>query len=166
MKKILILIFLSISCSIAQACNTSTADELRKFWDGFREASLHQTPSEISKFYNFPLKILGPYDDDKPIVISRKLFLEQYEVVFRKNIDDDSEKAELLTALEKTVGHDVVRDISQSFNTDGCLKPLNIARIGSYNFTWKVGKGWAIDSVYYVDDFRELTDLFKSLHKK
>ncbi|MFL6659632.1 MAG: hypothetical protein ACJ8GW_16250 [Massilia sp.] len=151
-------LFLCLMCAIsasASACNTSSAEELRNFWQQFRAASLREAPARISKFYAFPLQVLGPYGDEKPIPVSRKAFLKKYALIFRTNIDNEG-KAELLDSLEKFNDASSERELAQALRNKPCLEAPFTARIASYHMTWSKGSGWAIDKVYYVDNFRAL----------
>ncbi len=157
-------LFLCLMCAIsasASACNTSSAEELRNFWQQFRAASLKEAPARISKFYAFPLQVLGPYGDEKPISVSRKVFLDKYALIFRTNIDND-EKAELLDSLETLKDADVTKDLGQTFKNSVCLEAPFSARISSYRLAWKPGSGWRITGVYYVDNFNALVRELKA----
>jgi hypothetical protein len=165
MKKWLMLGALCAMSAAATACDTTSPEELRNFWQQFRAASLHEAPAQISKFYAFPLQVLGPYGDEKPIRVSRKAFLEKYALIFRNNIDND-EKAELLDSLEKFSDAALARDLDQAFRNKPCLEAPFTARIASYHMAWTKSSGWAIDQLYYVDNFRALAHEMKQPQAK
>lgn len=128
---------------------------LTKTWLSFRDSSLKKNPEQISQFYKFPLKLLSPFDEDKPIVISKKFFLEEYETIFR---DVDEEDTDLFKALKKTRGNEYIP--RNEFDANGCAYAVHgEVRIEDYNFVWKKRNGWLIESVFYGKEYFTLKDL-------
>lgn len=152
---IVLLSFFSVSTTAQANCQYGDIKSLTEKWKSFRQASLHESPREIAKYYKFPLKLLSPYDDEKPILISKKAFLKDYGSIFQEIVQ--GHEIDLFKDLKKTTGNEYISE--RGFDQTGCRHPpLNAIRIEDYNFIWATKNGWLIESVYYGSDY----DLLKS----
>jgi hypothetical protein len=155
MKSFLIALIFVFSGHVfaAPICQFGDATSLIETWKLFQSESLNGMPDNISKFYKFPLKLLSPFDGDKPIVISKKVFLKNYQFVFRE--DSSGEERELFKALKRMIGNDLIR--KNDFDKQGCSHPAPGAiRVGEYNFIWSKKNRWAIESIFYGDSYFDL----------
>jgi hypothetical protein len=138
-------------------CQYGDMKSLRETWRSFRQASLYgsESPKEIAKYYKFPIKLLSPFDGEKPILISKKLFLIDYRSIFRELVPGD--EIDLFKGLKKTTGDEYIPE--REFDQTGCRRPpLGPIRIEDYYFYWGAKNGWLIQSAYYSGQF----DLLKS----
>lgn len=146
---ILLLFFSSAAFSEAN-CLYGSAKNLAETWKLFRQASLSSTPKRISSFYRFPLSLLGPYDRDKPIVISRKVFLQDYQSIFRQIVDETD--TYLFGELKKSKENEFIP--MNGFDVYGCnLSAMSPTRILDYVFIWDNKYGWLVKAVYVGVDY-------------
>lgn len=150
------LLWASISIAFAQSdCPNGDIKSLRETWKSFRQASLRESPKEISKYYKLPVALLSPFDGEKPIRISKTFFLRNYNSIFRQIVPN--EDVELFRKLQKTTGNEYIPE--RDFDQAGCRRTNSITvGIEDYNFVWSARDGWLIESAYYGDDY----DLLKS----
>jgi hypothetical protein len=151
-------IFFSIS---ARACDPGTAKALAEFWTGFRQTSLGSDVKAVSQYYSFPLKISGPFDNDKPIHLSNKMFIEEYDTFFRKGFYGDA-KTTLLKNLESKPGDYWQKEIAHAISPN---PKLCEARIDDYELAWTRAAGWKISLVYFNDEFSPLKKYLKQRSK-
>ncbi|MDE2430934.1 MAG: hypothetical protein KGM99_19610, partial [Burkholderiales bacterium] len=104
------------------------------------------------KYFKFPIKLYSPTDtrgiDEKPLVISKKIFLKDYVKFFRK--DDGGNEIKLYTALKRNKGKESLEANNLAFNKEGC-SDLQFVRVDDYSFTWSKVNGWQITSIIYED---------------
>ncbi|TWI69365.1 hypothetical protein IP91_00433 [Pseudoduganella lurida] len=136
----------AIAHAAAAPCTPPPPDALATSWQAFRAAALAGDPVKVAAHYRFPLKLLPAYDDGKPLVIARPVFLHNYAVLFRQG-PADSEIA-LYTALKKSKGAEKIP--AYVFDTARCQA---LARIADYEFSYRRDSGWKIGAVFYAGDY-------------
>jgi hypothetical protein len=152
MRPILFILFLFFSSAVFSEtnCQYGNVTNLAETWKLFRQVSLDGTPQKISSFYKFPLFLLGPYDGDKPIVISKKVFLQDYQFIFRQIVDETD--TNLFSELKKTKENEYIP--MNGFDRNGCnLSAKNQTRISDYVFIWNKRNGWLVKAVYVGVDY-------------
>lgn len=151
-------IFFSIS---AKACDPDAAKALGEFWKAFRQVSLRSDVKAISQYYAFPLTISGPYDSDKPIHLSKKKFIEEYDSFFRKGFYGEAKTA-LLKDLESKPDKYWQGEVARAIwpNPQLCG-----ARVDDYELTWTRAAGWKISLVYFNDQYSPLQEYLKQRSK-
>ncbi|MDO8653130.1 MAG: hypothetical protein Q7R66_13175 [Undibacterium sp.] len=141
-------------------CQHGDRFSLAETWKSFRHSSLHEVPENISKFYLFPIKLYSPTDahgrDEKPIILTKRVFLKNYESIFKKNIFN--EEVGLFKELKKSTSDDY--NTPAGFDLIGCSYQ-GVANIEDYQFFWSKKNGWLIESVSYIG-YGDLVDRFKS----
>lgn len=151
-----ILISLSSPTQAKVDCSFGESRTLVARWSEFKNASLHDEPVKIANFYQFPLKLLPAYDDEKPIIVSKKFFIKYYPFIFKKNYWGN--EVDLFTKLKAESANK--KELSANyFTANGCIKS-NSNRIDNYNFILTKYKSWQIESVYYTNN-QELLSLIK-----
>jgi len=160
LKSILAILCILFSIS-AKACDPGATKELSEFWTAFRQASLGSDVKAISQYYYFPLTISGPYDSDKPIHLTRKKFIEEYDTFFRKGFYGESKTA-LLKDLESKPANYWKDEIAHAIspNPNRCS-----ARVDDYELAWTRAAGWKISLVYFNDQFSPLEEYMKRRSK-
>ena len=138
------------------ACDAGSYAQLVKFWGEFRDASLNEGSVNMVKFYSFPLTFLGPYKEDKPVSISREIFLAKYDKLFRGNILDGSESV-LSQDLKKIDEEMLKKEVANYTDKSGCFRRNLQVRIGDYIALWGGNSQWKISRIFYVEDFEELS---------
>ena len=133
---------------IATTCTAPDPLQLRAAWQGFRSATLAGHPDLAAKYYKFPVQLLGPMDNEKPLVVSRRAFIKNYRELFQQG--PAGNEIGLLTALKKTKGNENLP--SMFFNMQACRYATS-TRVLEYNFVYDRKAGWQIDSVYYGEDY-------------
>ena len=132
----------------AQACVAPDPLLLRTTWQAFRQATLAGQPQAVAGFIRFPLRLMGPMDDDKPLVISRPVFIKNYRELFQVGPAGDA--VGLLTEMKKLNGAENVP--APVFDTALCRYPAAM-RVRDYNFSYDKKDGWKIVSVFYGADY-------------
>lgn len=158
MPKLLVLISCLLSASCANACSQLAQESLPVFWDEFRQVSLRGHVEDITRYYKFPLRLKGPFDDDKEVVLTKRKFLENYEVIFRQGMNEEALLFKTLKEKPAVYWHEEIRRVV--FPGGRC-----IARIDDYELTWAEGAGWKIVDLYYLEEFSRLGDYVKRSHK-
>lgn len=155
-----ILFFIAALPLYCDACENGEYRDLVKFWHSFRETSLRGTPDQISKFYFFPLHMGGVQEGDKPIPVSKKTFLEHYDVLFR--IGMSGEERYVYRLLKDSTDEDLTRPgLLQRFDRNGCSVVVKSATsISAYNLIWTKKDGWKINSVEYAEDYDDLISTY------
>ncbi|NUU03454.1 hypothetical protein [Herbaspirillum robiniae] len=126
------------------ACTRPDPALLRGVWQDFRAATLEGRPEQAARFYRFPLKLLSPYDGDKPRLLPRAVFIAHYEELFRQQMDSDAQ--DLLSQMKKGGGREYIGE--PPFNEQKCAYVVP-TRIGDYNFSYDPKSGWRIESLYH-----------------
>lgn len=155
MKAIFIGLMLMFIINVSKAnetCKTADAESLSITWSKFQDASLNGKPSEIATFYEFPIRLYGPYSDSKPLLISKKNFLNKYNEIFRRV--GDLKEAILFSDLKKDP-KSVWKTNTAIFDSNGCYRLLGkpIMKLNSYTFVWTNLARWTIVSVDVDEDF-------------
>lgn len=147
---LLLLAFSSVAISEPN-CQNGDITSLTETWKAFRRASLHATPEKIVNFYKFPLKLYSPTDphgiDEKPIIISRNVFLKNYQSIFQQT--DLGEETAFYKDLKASTGDESVR--RNEFDNRGCNFPTpGPINVEYYDFVWSEQSGWQIESISYI----------------
>lgn len=132
----------------AEACVMPDAKELQTTWAAFRGATLAGHPEAVAKFYQFPIKLMGPMDEDKPLVISRAVFVKNYRELFQ--VGPAGDEIGLLADMKKAAGAEHFPKMY--FDAQQC-RYLTSARVRDYNFIYARKEGWRITSVFYGTDY-------------
>lgn len=132
----------------ANSCTRPDPAALRSAWQGFRSAMLQGQAEQTGKFLRFPLKLLSPMRGDKPLVVTRPVFLSNYAQLFQVGAGDY--EVALLTEMKKSSGNEYVP--TPAFDESRCAWAGPV-RIGDYNFSYDKKTGWLIESIYYGQDY-------------
>lgn len=158
MKKFFFTICIFALSLTASACGLEASSSLPRFWTDFRLASLRGNVQELSQYYVFPLVIKGPFDSDKPVRLSKKIFLREYAAVFRAGLEGSGKATFLKELEERPVGYwqDELKKAIMP-NPLVCT-----ARIDDYVLSWEGNRGWKVKEIYYNEDY----DIFKNYLKE
>ena len=132
----------------AAACPRPDPAALRNAWQGFRAAMLKGQAEQTGRFMRFPLKLLSPMRGDKPLVVSKAVFLSNYAELFQVGAGDY--EVALLTEMKKTSGDEYIP--APRFEEARCAWESPV-RINDYNFSYDRKTGWLIESIYYGQDY-------------
>lgn len=132
----------------AGGCTRPDPVALRSAWQGFRSAMLQGQAEQTVKYLRFPLKLLPPMRGDKPLVVTRAVFLSNYAELFQVGAGDY--EVALLTDMKKSSGNEFVP--APVFDESRCTWAGPV-RVGDYNFSYDGKAGWLIESIYYGQDY-------------
>lgn len=132
----------------AGGCTRPDPAALRTAWQGFRSAMLQGQPEQTGKFLRFPLKLLSPMRGDKPLVVTRAVFLSNYAELFQVGAGDY--EVALLTDMKKSSGNEY---LPVPVFDEGRCAWAGPVRVGDYNFSYDKKAGWLIESIYYGQDY-------------
>lgn len=157
MRKIIFAIFIFALSLTASACGVDAIGSLPKFWTDFRSVSLRGNAQEVSQYYAFPLVIKGPFDSDKPVRLSKNIFLKEYAAIFRAGLEDEG-KATFLKDLEGKPADYWQDQLKKAVmpNPRVCT-----ARMDAYVLSWESNTGWKVKEIYYNEDYDILKNYLK-----
>lgn len=157
MRKFFFAIFVFAFSLTASACGVEATAFLPKFWTDFRSASLRGNAQALSQYYAFPLVIKGPFDSDKPVRLSKKIFLKEYAAIFRAGLENEG-KATFLKDLEGKPVDYWQEELKKAIMPNPIVCT---ARINDYVLSWESNRGWKVKEIYYNEDYDILKNYLK-----
>jgi hypothetical protein len=160
--KLVILFLLYCASTVVMACpSNGDVNSYLEFRAKFIEASLQGKAEGVVDFYRFPLFGGGMYESDKNLKISRKTFMQLYEVLFVKTLLNGAPTIFKDLSSSKKIGLSVLANIAQP---DGCIKEQNLKN-GIYDAHYKfelVGGNWKVTYVGFGDGYEDAIDELKA----
>ena len=163
MKRWFLLLVSCLVCIASHAtnCEDDMTIKFEQTWKEYYASALVTDAKTMEKYFNFPLKLQGVYDDDKPTPITKIFFLKNYSLIFIKN--KITKNTAFFTNFEKLKSEalndsDVAR-IKRFCSGDHPTPPS--IRFGDIVFKWSPKSGWKISEIFYNPD--DKNDLFDSV---
>lgn len=149
LRAIFLLFFLSLSFSARSECSAEKLTQFHQVWKLFYSAALTEKAEEISYFFKFPLKLLSPFDNEKPIVINKSIFIKNYSYIFLQTVPgQDNEVYENFKQFKNMSGTQF-RNAVDTSSCDANPQSGTLISVGDYHFIWNASNGWLIYAIDY-----------------
>lgn len=163
MKKSIILFLGFVFCLFAHAsdCQNNMSTQFDKTWSDYYASAFSQNANLMEPYFNFPLKLNGIYDDEKPTTISKSFFIKNYSLIFIKN--KITEHTEFYKEFKKWKNEKLSPNyflIMESFCSGDYTGSVDV-RKGDVVFRWFPKKGWKITEIFYLPE--DKVNLFYSV---
>ncbi len=148
MKTLLLSVLIASSSSAIAACIVPDEASLRTKWQSFRSDAVLGKPERMTPYFKFPLKLMSPFHDGKPAMVSQAAFSKHYQTLFVSDVD--GAELEIRRDLLKLTGSERFSRIHFDQKKCSLQAPVDVA---DYVFTFHQQRGWLITAVRYGDDF-------------
>ena len=156
LKIILTMIFVFSSLHANSQCTPEQSIQLKKTWREFVVASKTEDPKIMASFFKFPLRLLGYYQEDKPLVISKQFFLKNYKLMFVDSQVPGNSDLYAEFELVKKLSDEKIFGVSQQRSCGGVNSAHPTISIGMFRLYWNVNTGWLIQDIYYSDHDKKI----------
>lgn len=164
MKKLLAIFLNLFICGVVHSatCAEDMSLQLTQTLTDYSNFALVKDAKTMEPYFNFPLRLNGPYHGDKPTLISKKFFLKNYSLIFIKN--KVTKNTEFFNNFKKSNFYKTTADELQLFQEfcDGQWGSVKYAQRGNLVFQWFPKLGWKIISIDYLPDDKD--NLFESVN--
>ena len=157
MKKIIILFVGVVFCFFAHAsdCQNKMSAQFDKTWSEYYASALAKDAKFLEAYFNFPLKLKGIYDDEKPTMISKNFFFKNYSFIFIKNkVTESTEFYKEFKKWKKEKLSPNSFSIMERFCSGDYIGNVDV-RMGDVIFRWFPKKGWKITEIFYLTEDKD-----------
>ena len=156
LRTFLLSVLLASSSPAISACIVPDEASLRTVWQSFRSDAVQGKPERIAPYFRFPLKLMSPFHDGKPVVVSKASFTKHYRSLFVSSVD--GVELEIRRDLLKLTGSERFSRIR--FDQKKCVLQTQVD-VADYVFTFHQQRGWLITAVRYGGDFSAIESDFQ-----
>lgn len=156
------IIFVCVCLPAFPQCTPGQSIQLQETWKKFVVATATEDPKSVAPFFNFPIRLLGYFDGDKPTIISKQFFLKNYKLMFINNQLPGNSDLHAKFELVKKFSDAKILEESKQRNCAGMNGSLPMISIGVFRLYWNANTGWLIHDIYYSHiDKENLFDAIK-----
>lgn len=155
-----------LASSICYAeCPTNVADyqSFKQFLSKLIETVNLQKPEQLVPLYRFPLKISGPTERDRSLLISKDSFLKYYVPIFV--VPESGFPSQFAEDIKRypSINIDQYFLASNVFK-NGCLYKgqNNVTYFDSFELSWDKTSGWGVTTVNLPSEYNDLKQFLKS----